>query len=238
MPVPPYGSFDIPGSDTASKLIVNQPNGNTEVTITGVMNGLNPNTEYTVFISNGYTKFVGWNMVGNWALRFTVNGDGSYDHDLFITNQSSGTFTGTAEYPSGGPYTTHEGLSGTIGVTISGKVTLHVTQGANYYADGVGLIDYQTGKMSGTWNDNIGNTGIFSTLSGAASSIGGGSTGWPGLFNTQQTFTFMTDAYGTGSWHVNLKDTDLPEGITFNLSVWINEGGTMLISDPFTITKG
>jgi hypothetical protein len=56
MPVPPYGSHDIPGSDTASKLIVNQPNGNTEVTITGVMNGLNPNTTYTVYLSNG----VGW----------------------------------------------------------------------------------------------------------------------------------------------------------------------------------
>ena len=42
MPVPPYGSIDIPGSDTASKLIVNQPNGNTEVAITGVMNGLLP----------------------------------------------------------------------------------------------------------------------------------------------------------------------------------------------------
>ena len=55
MPVPPYGSFDIEGSDIASKLIVNQPNGNVEVTVTGVMKGLDPNTTYTVILSNGYT---------------------------------------------------------------------------------------------------------------------------------------------------------------------------------------
>jgi hypothetical protein len=53
-PVPPYGDGDILGSDTASKLIVNQPNGNTEVALTGVMNGLNPNTVYTVLLSKGY----------------------------------------------------------------------------------------------------------------------------------------------------------------------------------------
>ncbi len=53
MPIPPYSYYDIPGSDTASKLIVNQPNGNTEVTITGVMNGLESNTTYTVILSTG-----------------------------------------------------------------------------------------------------------------------------------------------------------------------------------------
>lgn len=52
-----YGTLDIPGSDTASKLIVNQPNGNTEVTITGAMNGLHSNTEYTVYLSNKYTPY-------------------------------------------------------------------------------------------------------------------------------------------------------------------------------------
>ena len=58
MPVPPWGLSDIDGSDTASKLIVNQPNGNTEVVITGAMNGLNPNTVYTVYPSNGWSTSV------------------------------------------------------------------------------------------------------------------------------------------------------------------------------------
>ena len=120
MPVPPYGSKDIPGSDTASKLIVNQPNGNTEVTITGAMNGLNPNTTYTVYLSKGYD--------------------------------------------------------------------LHTT--------------------------------------------------WPGLFTgTVPDFTFMTDGYGVGSWHINLRDANFPGSETYTLSVWINEtGGTMLVSDNFQVT--
>ena len=69
MPVPPYGDYgtlDIPGSDTASKLIVNQPNGAVEVTITGAMNSLHPDTTYNVFLSKGYTPYVdtGWNVTG------------------------------------------------------------------------------------------------------------------------------------------------------------------------------
>jgi len=51
----PWGLHDIAGSGTASKLIVNQPNGNTEVTITGAMNSLDPNRAYTVYLANGYT---------------------------------------------------------------------------------------------------------------------------------------------------------------------------------------
>jgi len=58
MPVPPYGSMDIIGSDTASKLIVNQPNGKVMGGITGAINGLDPNTEYTVYLGNGYTPYV------------------------------------------------------------------------------------------------------------------------------------------------------------------------------------
>ncbi|GAH31234.1 unnamed protein product [marine sediment metagenome] len=42
MPSPPWGLHDIPGSDTASKLIVNQPNGNTEVAITGANEWVRP----------------------------------------------------------------------------------------------------------------------------------------------------------------------------------------------------
>lgn len=88
MPVPPYGSRDIPGSDTASKLIVNQPNGAIEVTITGAMNGLNPNTTYTVYLSNGYTPYVdtGWPglLPGVSEFTFTTDseGEGSWHVNL------------------------------------------------------------------------------------------------------------------------------------------------------------
>lgn len=123
MPSPPYGYYDIPGSDTASKLIVNQPNGNTEVTITGVMNGLNHYTVYTVYLSKPWEP---------------------------------------------------------------------------------------------------------------------GDTWWNGLFtDTVQPFTFTTDAYGAGSWHINLVDSDFQnEPGTYALSVWINVyavDATLLISDNFQV---
>jgi len=118
---PPYGDHNIPGSDTASKLIVNQPNGNTEVTITGVMNGLNPDSEYIVYLSKPWEP---------------------------------------------------------------------------------------------------------------------GDTWWNGLFtDTVQPFNFTTDAYGAGSWHINLVDSDFPGPGTYALSVWINtwDDWTLLISDNFQV---
>ena len=237
MPSPPWGLSDIPGSDTVSKLIVNQPNGNTEVTITGVMNGLNKNTTYKVILANGYTKFTGWNVVGDWSLRWVVDEGGTYDHDMFITIQNDGSFSGTAGYPAGGdPYTVNEVVTGTIGVTTSGSVTIHITQPpGSYYSDSTGTINNINGKMSGTWTDKNGNVGTFSTLSGNATSIGGGSTKYPGPFNGYPTFTFMTDEYGAGSWHINLRDSDFPAGTgTYTLSVWINNV-SILISDTFQV---
>jgi len=119
MPVPPYGTLDKLGSDTASKLIVNQPNGNTEVTITGAMNGLYPNKTYTVILSKEY------------ILNTTFPGD---------------------------------------------------------------------------------------------------------FIDKAQRFTFTTDEYGEGSWHINLRDDYFKGPDSYTLSVWINYSGlTILISDNFTV---
>ena len=54
MPAPPYGTVDIPGSDTASKLTVTQPDGPTVLVLEGKMGGLNPFTTYQVMIANAY----------------------------------------------------------------------------------------------------------------------------------------------------------------------------------------
>ena len=53
MPVPPYGSADITGSDTASKLTVGQPRCDEKAEINGEMKGFTPNTTYTVYLSKG-----------------------------------------------------------------------------------------------------------------------------------------------------------------------------------------
>lgn len=232
MPVPPYGSFDIPGSDIASKLIVNQPNGNTEVTITGVMNGLNPNTVYTVYLSKAYTPYTSANVVGT----FTWLVLGTYSHDLVIDTQNpDGSFSGTGGYPAGfAPYTdpgqTSEIITGQVtGNQITFTTTYNGPYNPGYSATASGTIA-PDGTMSGTspWE--------WHSTSGAATPASG-STGWPGLFtSTVQPFTFTTDEFGSGSWHVNLRDGDFTGPGTYELSVWINTSGlTMLISDTFEV---
>lgn len=232
MPVPPWGLSDIPGSDTASKLIVNQPNGNTEVTITGAMNGLSPNTTYTVYISNGYDKYTPTNVKGTYKWLVL----GTYSHDLVIDTQNpDGTFSGTGGYPDGcSPYTqtgqTPEIITG--GLVTGNHITFTTTYlgpyNPGYSVTVSGNID-AAGNMIGTspweWHTTAGHVTLAS-----------GSTSYPGLFNSIQTFTFTTDEFGAGSWHINLKNADFPHAGPFDLSVWINgAGGTILISDVFTV---
>ena len=239
MPVPPYGLYgtiDIPGSDTASKLIVNQPNGKTMVTITGAMNGLHSNTVYTVYLSNGYTKYTPYtpiNVVGSYKWLVL----GTYSHDLVITTENpDGTFSGTGGYPAGGPYQTTEIITGQVtGNQITFTTTYLGPYGMGYTATASGTIAAD-GSMSGTspWE--------WHTTSGAAK-LASGSTGWPNLFtSTVPAFTFTTDASGAGSWHINLTAANFPAGdpagTPYKLSVWINEAdATMLISDTFSVTK-
>ena len=60
-------------------------------------------------------------------------------------------------------------------------------------------------------------------------------TYWPGLFPGQSTFTFLTDEYGSASWHMNLQNEDFVGPGTYQLSFWINNGLTILISDNFDV---
>ncbi|MDP2708544.1 MAG: hypothetical protein Q8O93_00615 [bacterium] len=227
MPAPPYGSLDLPGSDTASKLIVNQSNGKAQAMLIGMMNNLNPDTTYTVYLSNGYEKHSPLNLVGSY--RWLILG--TYEHDLIITEQNpDGTFTGTGGYPAGAStYLTTETITGQItGNQISFTATYLGPYNPGYTASVSGTIA-PDGTMSGSspWE--------WHTTSGQAA-MASGSTGWPGMFDGLAPLTFTTDETGSGDWHANLKDLDLPAG-DYNLSVWINETGlTMLISDPFSIT--
>ena len=229
-PVPPYGSLDIPGSDTASKLIVNQPNGNTEVAITGAMNGLNPNTEYTVYLSNGYEKniMVNANVAGTWLINVEYLGK-DYPETLILT-QSGSDITGVS-LDTVPPASLFDVIGGSV---VGNVVTIHCQKGS-LYTDLVGTIALD-GSMSGNWFD-VGpgtRTGEWATTSGTASytMITGG---WSQQFGNTVPFTFTTDEFGAGSWHINLRYADFDGPDTYKLSVWINVGGTLLISDNFTV---
>lgn len=233
MPVPPYGSGDIPDSDTLSKLIVNQPNGNVEVAVTGAMNKLDPLTEYTVYLSKPYEpyEFTGWNVGGTYVINVVyLNVD--YPETLILT-QIGVEITGVSldTIPPGSYFTVYDGsVNGNVIDIYANKGSLVVHMTGTIAADG---------SMSGTWADVSPGTriGTWASTSGAAVKTHSGNAGWPGLFTTTiQPFTFTTNEFGSGSWHVNLRDSNFPlEGGTFTLSVWINKGGTILISENFEV---
>lgn len=227
MPVPPYGSGDIPGSDIASKLIVNQPNGATEVAITGTMKGLNPNTKYTVYLSKGYTEYTPMDITGTYIWLVL----GTYEHDLTIDVQNpDGSFSGYGGYPAGGPYLTTETITG----QVTGNQITFTTVYAGPYNPGYTANVSGTIALDGTMSGN--SPWEWHTTSGNAT-LASGSTSWPGLFTgTVQPFTFITDEYGSGSWHLNLRDDNFSGLGDHTLSVWINSsGGTILISNTFDV---
>lgn len=224
MPVPPYGSLDIPGSDTASKLIFNQPNGKVSAMVTGVMNGLHPNTTYTVYLSNSYTPFVAANITGITGFDFEYL-DGPYVHDATLS-QTGLAVTGNGGYPAGGTFS--YAWSITSGSVVGNHVHLVMdyTHGASCTMTMDGDVAAGGTISGGIWSDNC-----FGARSGTWASVGmatfaTGSTGWSGQLAGTTPFTFTTDSLGSGSWHYNFT------GSVPDFSVWINEaGGTMLISN-------
>jgi hypothetical protein len=229
MPEPPYGSMDIPGSDTASKLVVHQKNKKEIIKLKGVMKGLHPNTTYTVYLSNGYTPYqdTGWDLTGNYVFDFEWNGAG-YPNDVVLT-QTGSNITGSIYYPNQSSPT----VTGTVVGSISGNaVTLTVDYDDRpYNRTMTGTID-STGNITGNWSDDNSPTydnGSWATTSGNAVKTHTGDTGWPGLLTGVSPFTFKTNCKGKAIWHYKL---NMP---VTALSVWINEAGaTMLISDSIT----
>lgn len=244
MPVPPYGGSDIEGSDERSKLIVNQPNGTPAANVTGVMKGLMPETEYTVYISNGYMPYIPLdiNFVGEYLLdyRLTTADGASYPHSLSITLQNEdGTFEG---YGVGIIDGALEEVYGTITDTT---VTLHsdyvVEYGGattGYYYDVTFTIN-SDGSIEGTWISSASQTGFVFSDGPVDITVTGGSTGWPGLLcpDLLPAFTFTTDIEGHGNFHVNiLKEMLTCEDGMDEFSVWINgAGGTVLISETVVL---
>lgn len=222
MPVPPYGAADIAGSDTASKLIVNQPNGKVGATVTGVMNGLAPNTTYTVYLSNPYEPYRAADVSGMYTIDVLYMGN-HYQSDLTLTQ--TGNTIGGLFYS---PYLPNA-------LPVNGIVTGNNVMFSIDYGPGsiqgvrtfTGTINAD-GSLSGTWTEtgSEAGSGSWSTNEGIAAQMSG-STSWTGQLAGTAPFTFTTNASGSGSWHYNLT---APAPSSF--SAWINgSAGTVLVSD-------
>ena len=174
-----------------------------------------------------------WSVVGDWTLRFLLGNP--YVHDMTVTLQQIG-----GDFEGYGHYVPDPGYTWTVtGNVVGDSVSFHILytgKNAGYYVDAVGTIA-SDGTISGSWTSNVGQSGTWESVDGQAILQGMVGTGWSGLFtNTIPPFTFTTNEYGTASWHLNLRDSDFNGPSTYTLSVWINEaGGTMLISDNFTV---
>ncbi len=227
MPSPPWGLADIIGSDTESKLIVNKPNGKVNATITGVMNGLNPNTIYTVYPSKMWSSTEKWNAEGDWKLTFVYSGR-NYNHTMNISSQNmqTGVFTGSGVSMEGIPWTIQAG-SKITGDTIT---LILKYNGSSYTVTANGTINENGEIVSGSWSSSTGQAGSWGSTEGNAVKEDVGN-GYPGLLSGQSTFTFTTDEFGSGSWHLNLKDSPIS-----GFSIWINGAGrTVLISDNVSL---
>lgn len=226
MPVPPYGSVDEPGSDIASKIIVNQPNGKVVANMTGIMRGLTPGTEYTVYLSNGYTPatFAGWDVSGTYVINVNYL---SVDYpETLVLTQSGTSITGVSlnTIPPASLFTI------TGGSVIGSNITINANLGS-LAIQMIGTIA-PDGSISGAWADVAPGTrtGTWASTSGTATKNYTGSAGWPGYSTNVPAFTFIANSEGSGNWHINLtgENITLPK----DFSVWINSGGgTMLISD-------
>jgi hypothetical protein len=200
------------------------------------MNGLKPNTTYTVYLSNGYAKYVekDWVVTRTWGINVEYQG-GNYPETL-VLDQNETLITSGSLDTDPPALASHFDVAG--GSVIGNKINIEANNGS-LYLHMVGTIA-PDGTMSGTWADKAPGTrtGTWASTSGAAVKTYTGGTGWPGLFtDTIQPFTFMTDELGSGSWHLNLREENIADTESQELSVWINDGGTLLVSDVFQVTK-
>jgi hypothetical protein len=108
-----------------------------------------------------------WDLTGVWELRFVYGSN--YDHDMTVTVHDvwgDGSFVGTGGYPAGGSYSITWTVDGSVSDDAV-EFTITYDPPSTYEVDAVGTIAGD-GTMGGTWSSNIGQSGNWMSISGAA----------------------------------------------------------------------
>ena len=217
-------------SDSTCKLIFNHPNGHTTATITGIMRGLNPSTTYTVHITDGYVTNNGWSMTGTWTRNVVYSGT-TYTHS-YTTTQSGDTYTGTGRKPATGTIEATESVTGTITGDYLTFHSTYLTGDPGYTQDAVGTIA-PDGSISGTWTDNDGRSGSWTSPAGSAKPT---ETTTSTNYLMIPTLTLKTNPAGNANFHINIHRDDLSFDSEHSITLLIKEGDyTILFSDPITL---
>jgi len=119
-----------------------------------------------------------WSVVGNWVLTFNYGGR-DYIHDMTVTTQTDGSFSGTGIYEPDHSYTWN--VTGTVSGDSINFHILYTGSNAGYTVDATGTIA-PDGTMSGNWTSNAGQSGTW---------IGAG-TATPNYNNLIATYNLAT----------------------------------------------
>lgn len=122
------------------------------------------------------TTLFSWNVTNTYVVYHEFEGT-NYNHDMVLTQDSSGNLTGGGGYPVGGPYVypwtiTLGSVSGNT-IDFYADYTAGPALGTTLHM--VGTIN-PDGSMSGTWSDNLNRpgpdrTGDWATVTGNATKV-------------------------------------------------------------------
>ena len=110
-----------------------------------------------------------WDLTGDWVLElYLTEPTRTYVHDMTITDDSCGSFSGTGAYPSGGTYTITWIVTG---VVTGDDVVMIIDYDESDYMVKIDGTIAEDGTMSGDWTSNAGHIGTWESTKGNATSV-------------------------------------------------------------------
>ncbi len=116
-----------------------------------------------------------WDTTGSYNIAMTcvVGCEGTYEHDLNLTQDGDGNLTGDGGYPADGTHTYHWVInSGTVSDNVIDLTATYDLGAVGTVLELDGTVGTD-GTLSGTWSDNFGGTrsGTWLSTSGTATEI-------------------------------------------------------------------